>query len=443
MNYYADHSEVFSYNKVLSKNNRYLFKFKKVNLHKNNNSRKDSMIELNPFAAIHLYENERIKLGAFYTPPHVVDKVFELINPYLNNMNDVVVADIAAGGGAFLFPCLALSIDYRAADYDDKAISFLKQYFSHEKIFKTNSLVNVSREKFKIGKEQFLIVVGNPPYNDTTSLYKKNEKGKIECDEDVYDRDMGIAFLKAYAKLDADIICILHPLSYLIKEANFKRLKGFTNSYRIKDGYIFSSKEFLFTKDTEFPVVIALYEKNKEGMNYDYIRDFEFKLLNSNKRFILSNYETIDGYIHKYPPRKNEPKLSSINIYYYTFRDLNSTLRNTTFLDKEHSNGIPVNKENFYKYAYLYCLKKFVSKIKKQKEDLFIFGNISPLVNKDFVEKNKELFVIYALKDHKLFKKYLQLVKELFDFYKINDKNIDLQKIEKKLNNYFASLYNI
>jgi hypothetical protein len=386
-----------------------------------------------------IYKNKKIKLGVFYTPPHIVEKAYDLIQPYLSNTD--VIADISAGNGIFLSPCLNLKIDYRAADCDDTAIEFLKQEFSHEKIIKTNSLVNVSREKFKIDKNQSLIIVGNPPYNDTTSLYKKNEKGKMECDEDIYDRDMGIAFLKAYAKLDANIICILHPLSYLIKETNFKRLKNFKDKYKLKDAYIFSSKEFPFTK-TEFPIIMALYEKDNHGISYEYIKNFEFKLLNSDKKFVLSKYETIDGYINKYPPSKNEPKISPINIYYYTFRDLNSILRNTTFLDKPN-NAIIVNKKNFFKYTYLHCLKTFILKMKKEKQYLFIFGNISPLIDKEFIDENKHLFVIYALNSHKLLKENHQLRKKLFDFYKINQKSVNLQEIEERLSKYFDALYNL
>jgi hypothetical protein len=385
-----------------------------------------------------MHNNKRIKLGAFYTPHHIVEKAYNLIQPYLSNAD--IIADISAGNGAFLFPCLNLNIDYRAADCDDTAIELLKQNFTHEKIIKTNSLVNVSREKFKIGENQSLIIVGNPPYNDTTSLYKKNEKGKIECDADIYDRDMGIAFLKAYAKLDADVICVLHPLSYLIKETNFKRLKSFKDKYRLKDVYLFSSKEFPFTK-TEFPIIMVLYEKDNRGMSYEYIRNFEFKLLNSDKKFVLSRYETTDGYINKYPPHKNEPKTSPINVYYYSFRDLNSILRNATFLDKPN-NAIVVNKENFFKYAYLYCLKTFMSKIKKEKDYLFIFGNMSPLIDKEFVDENKYLFIAYTLSNHKLFRENHQLRKDIFNFYKV-EKDINLQEIEEKLAKYFNTLYSL
>jgi hypothetical protein len=396
-----------------------------------------------PHAAIHLIETERINLGAFYTPPHIVKKVFELILPYYKKNSNIIIADFAAGCGAFAFPILSLGADYRLADYDQEAINFLKKYFSSEKIFYTNSLKDVNRAKFNIKEHDFLIVIGNPPYNDTTSLYKKTEKKSFDCDPDLYDRDIGISFLKAFAKLKADVICVLHPLSYLIKEANFKRLKRFKEMYRLKNGYIFSSAEFFFTKTAKFPIVIALYEKNYLGMDYEYIKNFSFKFLDRKGEFVLNKYTTIDGYINKYPPRSGELTTSSINLYFYTFRDLNSLLRNATFLKKPNDNTIVITLESFYKYAYLHCLKIFVLKMKKENDHLWIFGNLSPLVNKDFVEKNKKLFVIYTVKTHKLFLERKDLIKKLFIFYQIDENEIDLQKIEKDLNEYFCSLYRL
>ena len=396
---------------------------------------------INPYAAIHLLENERIQLGAFYTPPTIVQKVVELISPYCEeNKDKVVIADIAAGCGAFIFPILTLGVDYRIADYDKKAIAFLQKYFQFNKIFHTNSLLNVSREKFNIGKEQYLIIIGNPPYNDITSLYRKGKKGSFECDQDIRDRDIGITFLKAFAKLNADVICVLHPLSYLIKESNFKRLKSFKEKYRLKAGYIFPSSMFMFTKSTKFPIVIALYEKDPLGMSYDYIKTFHFKFLEREGGFVLSKFTTTDGYINKYPPRKGGLQFSPIDIYFYSFRDLNSLLRNATFLGKKETNAIVVTIENFYKYAYLYCLKSFIT---KAKENIWIFGNLSPLVDRKFLERNKALFVFYAIKTHRLFRERTYVVNTIKSFYQIDESKMDLNRIEKKLSCYFSKLYKL
>lgn len=397
--------------------------------------------DMDPYAAIHLSESERISAGAFYTPSNIVQKVMDLIIPYCEkNRDNAVVVDIAAGCGAFLFSVLPLGMDYRVADYDEKAVAFLQKHFHPDKVFYTNSLLNVCREKFNIRKDQYLIVVGNPPYNDVTSLYRKGRKGSFECDKDLYDRDLGISFLKAFAKLDADIVCVLHPLAYLIKEVNFKRLKSFREKYRLKAGYIFPSSVFRFTKATGFPVIIALYEKHNQGMDYSYIKTFRFKFLGEKKEFVPERFTTTDGYINKYPPRKGEPQFSPIGVYFYSFRDLNSLLRNATFLGEKKENAIVVTIENFYKYAYLYCLKKFIT---QKKENIWVFGNLSPLVNREFLEQNKFLFVLYAVKNHKIFKEKPDLVNTLKNFYQIDEEKTSLDEVEKALGCYFDELYRL
>jgi hypothetical protein len=271
-------------------------------------------------------------------------------------------------------------------------------------------------------------MIGNPPYNDTTSEFKNGEKGQNICDEDLYDRDLGISFLKSYHKLKADIVCVLHPLSYLIKEANFKRLRDFKDNYKLIRGEIFSSALFHGTGTGKFPILVALYERNPSGMTFDYIKQFQFDILNSMKKFILSEYKTTDGYINKYPPRKNDIKDSPIGLYYYSFRDFNSLRKNASFITKNHPNGIVVTLENFYKYSYLYSLKSLFNP-----ENLWLYGNLSPLVNIEEVEQNKKLYVSYAIKTNKVFEEMKNSIpRKIAEFYKVElDKTDDIDKMEK------------
>jgi len=82
---------------------------------------------------------------------------------------------------------------------------------------------------FNISSNDELIIIWNPPYNDTTSIIRSNIKNNnLKMDIDIKTRDYGISFLLSYNKLNADIICVLHPLSYLIKKLNFNLLKDFT-----------------------------------------------------------------------------------------------------------------------------------------------------------------------------------------------------------------------
>jgi hypothetical protein len=178
-------------------------------------------------------------------------------------------------------------------------------------------------------------------------------------------------------------------------------------------------------------------------MSYEYIRSFRFKFLNGEKDFVLKGLETIDGYINKYPPRSGEAKTSPIGLYFYSFRDLNSLLRNATFIEEQKRNSVVITLENFYKYAYLHCLKRVILSMKKEIDYLWVYGNISPLVNKGFVEMNKKLFVISATMDHKIFQKRKDLLQKIFEFYHIKESEVDLESIEKQLKSYFMSLWTL
>lgn len=383
----------------------------------------------------HLSKEEQIRLGSFYTPDRLVRKVYEPISPYIRKNKKVVIFDNAAGCGAFIFEIKGY--DYRVADYDIEAVNFLKKNLDKKKVFYGNSLVDVCRKKYKIPNDAFLIQVGNPPYNDTTSEYKKGKKGKNECDPNLFDRDLGISFLKSYDKLKSDLVCILHPLSYLIKEANFKRLKSFRENYKLIKGVIFSSSWFTVNSSAKFPIVIALYERKRGGMSFDYIKNFNFSVLDSDEKFTIAKFETTDGFIDKYPPRKNDIKVSPIGLYYYTFRDLNSLRRNASFINRQHYNGIVVNVKNFYKYAYLYALKELFDA-----EKLWLYSNLSPLINRELLEKNKKDYVEYAIQSSPVVKNIdKKAMKEIIKYYHIGvGKLRKPEYLEKKILKQFNRL---
>jgi len=389
----------------------------------------------------HLLKSERIKLGGYYTPEKLVNRVYYFIKPYLlNKKKDIIVFDSTAGCGAFLIDIKEKGFNYRAADFDLQACKFLEQYLDKNKVFHTNSLFDVSREKYRIPSTVFLIMIGNPPYNDTTSEFKKGDKGKNICDKDLLDRDLGISFLKSYNKLKANVVCILHPLSYLIKEANFKRLRDFKDNYKLIRGEVFPSSLFYGTSSiSAFPVLVALYERNTEGMTFDYIRHFQFDVLDMEKKFVLSNYSTTDGYINKYPPRKNDIQESPIGLYYHTFRDFNSLKRNASFMTEQSPYGIIVKLENFYKYAYLHALKNLF-----KPEDAWLYGNLSPLANIEDLENNKKLYVLYALKTNRVLRGIKNSIRdEILSYYRININNIDYfneLEIESKIRFSFTNL---
>jgi len=384
----------------------------------------------------HLAKEKQIQLGSYYTPKELVNAVYEYVKPYtLKNNGNAIIFDNAAGCGAFLIGMK--KYDYRAADCDARAYDFLKEHLDNRKVFFANSLADVSREKYNIPRDPFLIMIGNPPYNDTTSEFKNGQKGKNLCDKDLFDRDLGVSFLKSYNKLEADIVCILHPLSYLIKEANFKRLKIFKDNYKLSKGTMFSSSWFSKTGSIKFPIIIGLYEKNEKGMDFDHIKNFNFSILDNENKFKLSKYETTDGFIDKYPPRKNGLKVSPIGLYYYTFRDFNSLRKNTSFMIKQHYNGIIVTIQNFYKYAYLNALKNLF-----RADNIWLYGNLSPLMNKNMLEKNKNIYIEYAIQTNLALKNIdKNIILNIAKYYGIDlNKLTDINKLEVRITKQFKKL---
>lgn len=337
-----------------------------------------------------LKKSERIKLGAFYTPPFLVSKVRELVSAYKDK---AVLLDPAGGCGAFIEQFQ--DWDYRVADIDKRALECLRSRFDPERVFYADALRDIRRSKYGISEDDFLVIVGNPPYNDWTSLYKKGQKGSFVMDRDVFDRDLGISFLKAMSKLRADVVCVIHPMSYLIKPANFRRLRDFFKSYSLKRAFVFPSYVFSWTSGY-FPLVIALYERDLVRFSWDDLMEFGFEFLDRSCVFRLRDLQTTDGLVQKYP-RKGQ---SSIGLYFLTFRDINSLLRNRDFLFKEGHNTIPVEWENFSLYAYLVALKHYI--LERGSKRFWFYGNFSPLIDKAGFSGLENAFVHYALRKSKV-----------------------------------------
>ena len=249
----------------------------------------------------HLEYKDRVNLGSYYTPPKIVEMAWELIKSYIDS--ETTIIDSACGYGDFLKNYgQSLTI---GCDVDEAAIDIAIKNTDKVKYYRTNSLSNVSRKKFGIPQQSTkLIVVGNPPYNDKTSLIRqKIKRVDFDVDRDIASRDLGISFLRSYNKLEADLVCILHPLSYLIKPTNFRLLKEFTANYKLVDGLLISSWEFPESaKHTPFPIVLAFYRRDTMGMEYSFISSFPFRI-EDGLRFCLSDFDYITNYISKYPSK--------------------------------------------------------------------------------------------------------------------------------------------
>jgi hypothetical protein len=367
----------------------------------------------------HLEYKEKINLGAFYTPKRYVQIVWNKLKPFLND--GVIVLDSSCGYGNFFDIKIENQVQKTANDIDNIACQIIKNNFSDIEIFNKNALKNVSREMFNIPKDKKIIVIGNPPYNDTTSIIRNNIKeDKIEVDEDIKTRDYGMSFLLSYSKLKADIVCVLHPLSYLIKKANFKCLKNFTNKYKLIDSTIIDSSTFKETsKGISFPIIIALYKKDRFGMDYNYIQNFEFKTID-NKLFKLNQFDYISNYIRKYPIKNKLPQKD--DILFWTMRDLNALKRNRTFVDKFGYNTIIIDKDRLDYYIYVDVVKQY------NKVFPYYFGNLDVIINNELFLEYKTYFIQEALTRWDFLKRY----------YKKED--IDIQIIRNKIIGYFKIL---
>jgi hypothetical protein len=351
----------------------------------------------------HLSRADIIKNGSVFTRPELVDLVKSMVNDFISP--STIIGDFGSGYGAFIEKFKNCGLRCFGTELDDLSYNLLISEYPNINIYHENSLINISRDKYLLNENDDFIVVGNPPYNDTTSIFKKGEKGTLICDEDVVSRDFGVSFLKAYDKLHANYVCILHPLAYLIKKQNFNSLGRFKEHYKLLNATIFSSKEFESIKksNSDFPVVAALYKKDDIGMTYEYIKQFEFNIFHSEKKFMLSKIETIDGIVEKYPKKNNK-----IGLQFYTLRDMNALLRNAGFVENRPSNGLEVNDDNLHQYCWLSFLKMNF----KPSTNTFIFGNLSPLYTKkleDPIFKNK--IIAYAYNNIELIRKYYSMEK--------------------------------
>ncbi len=336
---------------------------------------------------VHLNYIDTVNYGSYYTPEKLVNIVESMIRKNIFDIHKYKILDTSCGYGSFLKfdNSIGADIDYKALQITNNT------KLSSVKLFNTNGLSNVDRKKYGLDNYEKIIVVGNPPYNDTKSIIRNNIKNyQLEVDSDIKSSDLGISFLLSYDKLCADYICILHPLSYLIKKANFEKLKNFKNNYLLKDSLIVSSGEFEATsKYTKFPIIIALYERNQIGMNYNFISNYKFKILDG-KELTLSSFDVISNYITKYPNKKIVDIKDTV-AYFWTMRDINALKRTKSFIEKESENTIRVVKEKLHYYCYVDVFKDYIKNIP------YYLGNNEVMINHSDFIKIKSVFITRTL----------------------------------------------
>lgn len=246
----------------------------------------------------HLAHNKRINQGSYYTGNTIIQTLYKMLSDSVENIKNYVILDSSCGYGAFLNQNAIRPKQYIGGDIDAEAIKIAESYNNKTKLYNTNALFKVNRNKYNLKPNEKLIIASNPPYNDATSLSKKKVKtgaNKPNIDSDLKARDLGVSFLRSYNKLKAEYVCVLHPLSYLIKKTNFNSLKDFKENYKLIDSIIISSNEFSETsKNIGFPIIIALYKRDKKGMDYEFIQNYKFTTSN-NKNFCLNDFDYISS----------------------------------------------------------------------------------------------------------------------------------------------------
>ncbi|MBC6444381.1 MAG: N-6 DNA methylase [Alphaproteobacteria bacterium GM202ARS2] len=364
----------------------------------------------------HLDYKERVNRGGYYTPDEIVEIGRALVKNHIKK--DSFILDNACGYGSFLSQWGTCTVI--GCDSDAVAVQMAQKYHRHVSFFHRNALQRVDRKTFHIPEDANLVIVGNPPYNDRTSLIRRRIKqAAFEIDDDLRCRDLGMSFLLAYNKLRADIVCVLHPLSYIIKKANFQSIKEFMRNYRLMDGRIVSSACFAeASKTTHFPIIIALYKRHAEGMTYEDIKNFVFKIQGGGT-LCLNRYEFIDQYIDKYPKKKK--CLGKNPLFFWTMRDINALKRNKTFVKKYSHNAVVIDKNKLNYYIYVDVFKRNLSRIP------YYFGNCDVMIQNNLYSRYRGYFLSDALQHHPYLKSHLSQ-------YRLPDAN------KQKINEYFFAL---
>ena len=355
----------------------------------------------------HLNKEERINQGSYYTNPFYIDFVYRLISPHINDRS--IIVDSSCGYGGFLRP--QTPQHKIGCDIDAQAIEVAKANGIQAEFKVDNALKNVSRKQYGLKDEDSICIIGNPPYNDTKSIIRNGIKrlgGDMtkDMDWDIATRDLGFSFLLSYNKLKADVVCVLHPLSYLIKPTNFNIIRQFTHNYKLTEGVIISSGRFAQNSaKTHFPILIALYIRDKSGTNYQQIKEFRFKI-GKNKTFSLNDFDYIDNYLDKYPSNNGNYSSAASSIsaslplsatptkkapMFWTQRDINALKRNRTFVDRPGPNVIMIKPQQLEYYIYVDVFKRFSERVP------YYFGNCNVMIDNELFKQYRSYFLNYGM----------------------------------------------
>lgn len=365
----------------------------------------------------HLSYEEITNRGSFYTPAKYVKTLFEMLKKEEPNLSDWTILDNSCGYGSFFdfggeFLASGRTV---GADIDKKALDTASKRNPNVEYFFKNALAEIVREKYRITDTEKLVIVGNPPYNDVTSKVKNGIKSGFFCDIDdsVITRDLGISFMLSYEKLSPDYVCVLHPLSYLIKRANYQLLSPFLSKYRLKSSIIINSQEFSQTsKETGFPIILAVYKRAPGGTSYKEIMSMDYRLSNGQK-FNLK-FDTIANHIRKYPIKGKQ--YDGESPLFWTMRDINALKRSRSFVVDFSPNAIIVDVRKLSYYCYVDVFKDNIAHVP------FYLGNCDVMIDDRAFSEIESHFIAKSVEKHRYLNKYftgrqLQYDKKIIDNY--------------------------
>ena len=167
---------------------------------------------------------------------------------------------------------------------------------------------------------------------------------------------------------------------------------------------VVSSQIFMPHSRTFFPIIIALYQKNAQGMDDLFIHNYSFKIYPTNQILRLCDFDFIANYVQKYPNHQDKRKEVA---YFYTLRDINALKRSKTFLEKPQKNAVKVFAHNLKYYYYIHHFKQFAHQLP------FYLGNLDIFIDNDaFLSMEDEFLQLksnYRVKEYfeKLFYPYV------------------------------------
>jgi len=135
-------------------------------------------------------------------------------------------------------------------------------------------------------------------------------------------------------------------------------------------------------------------------MNYEYIKNFSFQL-EDGRKFSLNSFQFLTDLVNKYPKKTLSDEYLN-NLFFFTFRDINSVMRNKTFIQEFNNYSVPIKKDQLKYYAYIdYFKEKFHDSIP------FYLRNLDIFYNPEFQEEDWNYFTqrINAKLENKEFEK--------------------------------------